>query len=192
MTPLSPHMGRRRDTKRMDDVAEASKIPESVRAELDRQVTHELHAALSYQAMQRWCEAAVYHGFAAFFAKQAGEEREHADRIMKHMVDRGAVPRIGAMKPPRADFASVMEVALQAQQMELANTAGIHAAYEAAIAAKDYPAQVMLQWFVSEQVEEEAWTDDLIEHVKRANCAGAMTQLDRHIVKMLAPDEGGD
>ena len=70
--------------------------------------------------------------------------------------------------------------------MEQVNTAGIHQAYEAALGAKDYPAQVALQWFISEQVEEEAWCDELVGRVEDANCAGGMSSLDRHLEKILS------
>ena len=69
--------------------------------------------------------------------------------------------------------------------MEQANTKGINAVYEAAVAAKDYPAQILMQWFISEQVEEEAWCAQMIDRVAAATCAGSVAELDRHIVKYL-------
>jgi ferritin len=69
--------------------------------------------------------------------------------------------------------------------MELNNTQGIHAVYEAALAAKDYPTQVMIQWFITEQVEEEAWCMEMVERVQAASCAGGLSDLDRHIERYL-------
>ena len=57
--------------------------------------------------------------------------------------------------------------------------------YEAALREKDYAAQVLLQWFINEQVEEEAWTDELIARVQRAECPGGLAELDRHIERHL-------
>ena len=76
-------------------------------------------------------------------------------------------------------------MAAPALQMEQANTKGINAVYEAAVAAKDYPAQILMQWFISEQVEEEAWCAQMIDRVAAATCAGSVAELDRHIVKYL-------
>lgn len=166
-----------------------ARISPAVLSELERQLTHEMQASQAYLGMSLWCLANTYPGFAAFFEKQSLEEREHALKLMKHLVDRGAVPHIGNVAAPKVDFAAVLETAELSQKLERQNTAGIHQAYEAALAAKDYAATVVLQWFIEEQVEEEAWTDDLVERVRRSNCAGAMANLDRHVVKLLSGED---
>ena len=72
--------------------------------------------------------------------------------------------------------------------MERTNTEGINAVYEAALAAKDYPAQVLMHWFINEQVEEEAWCLEMVERVQAASCAGGLSDLDRHIERYLEPE----
>jgi ferritin len=57
--------------------------------------------------------------------------------------------------------------------------------YEAALAAKDYAAQVLMHGFISEQVEEEAWCLEMVERVQAASCAGSLSDLDRHIERYL-------
>ncbi|MBI5382794.1 MAG: ferritin [Opitutae bacterium] len=166
-----------------------SAIPAPVLSELQRQLNHELTAAHAYQALSLWCAARTLKGFAAFFAKQAGEEREHAEKIMDHLLDRGVQPELAALPQPAQAFASLLAVAQQARTMEQANTRGINAVFEAALAAKDYPAQVLMHWFINEQVEEEAWCAELIDRVESSTCAGSLSDLDRHIVKLLAGDE---
>ena len=79
----------------------------------------------------------------------------------------------------------LLEVAQHAQTMEIANTKGINAVYEAALAAKDYPAQVLMHWFINEQVEEEDWANEMVERVQTASCAGSLSYLDRHIERQL-------
>ena len=166
-----------------------SNIPSKVLAELNRQANHELAAAYGYQAMATWCDNANLPGCAEFLNKQAGEEREHAQKIIDHLVARGTVPEFAALPAPKQDFKSLLAVALQAQEMEQANTRGINAVFEAALAAKDYPAQVLMHWFINEQVEEEAWAAELVARVQAANCAGGLSSLDRHIVKQLTSGE---
>ena len=73
--------------------------------------------------------------------------------------------------------------------MEQANTRGINAVYEASVAAKDYPAQVLMHWFIKEQVEEEAWAAELVDRVQAATCAGSLLDLDRHVEKLLGADK---
>ena len=162
-----------------------SPIPAPVASELQRQLSHELAAAYAYDGISLWCQDRNLKGFARYFHKQAGEEREHARKFMDHLIDRGLLPQLAPLPAPRMHFETVMDVARQTQQIEQDNTAGVVAAYEAALREKDYAAQVLLQWFINEQVEEEAWTDELIARVQRAECPGGLAELDRHIERHL-------
>lgn len=153
---------------------------------LEKQADHELLASQNYLAMAYWCEVNHHAGFADFFHKQAREEQVHAGKILKHLADRHGMPKIGAIPAPPAAFKSLIEVAQAAYDFERTNTAGIHAAYQAALEAKDYPAQVMLHWFIAEQVEEESWSDKLLAKTREASCAGALFNLDRHLEKILS------
>ena len=160
-------------------------IPPKVLSELKRQLNQELNAAHGYLAMSIWCSAQNLKGFARFFAKQADEERTHAGKLIEHLVNRGAPPEFEALAAPRQDFPELLGLALHAQSMEQANTQGIDAVFAAALAGNDYPAQVLMHWFINEQVEEAAWATELINRVEKANCAGSREQLDRHIEKIL-------
>jgi len=162
-----------------------SKIPEKVSEELNRQFNLELTAAHSYLALSIWCDVRNFKGFGKYFVKQAGEERAHADRILKHLTDRGATAEVTALPAPKQEFKTLLEVAHQVQAQEHANTLGINAVYEAALAAKDYPAQVLMHWFINEQVEEEDWSNEMVERVQSASCAGSVSDLDRHIERYL-------
>jgi len=168
-----------------------SKIPTKVLSELNRQLNQELSAAHSYRALSLWCDDQNLKGFARYFAKQATEEQDHAAKLTAHLIDRGVLPELASVPAPKIQFKSLLEVAQQAQAMEQNNTHGINMAYEAAQVAKDYPAQVLLHWFITEQVEEEAWCLEMVERVQAANCAGGLSDLDRHIERYLekATDE---
>jgi len=163
-------------------------IPPKVLTELNRQLNHELSAAHAYLAMSIWCHARNLKGCAGFFSKQADEEREHAGKIMKHVLDRGLAPELAALAAPKQDFGSLLKVVEQAQAMEQANTRGINAVFEAAVSARDYPVQVLMHWFIAEQVEEEAWAAEFVDRVQSATCAGSLLDLDRHVEKILGAD----
>jgi len=167
-----------------------TKIPLKVLTELNRQLNYELTAAHAYLAMSAWCAGQNLKGFASFFSKQASEEREHAEKLMEHLQDRGMIPELAAIAAPKHNFGSLLEVAKQAQTMEEANTRGINTVYEAAAAARDYPAQVLMHWFINEQVEEEAWAAEMADRVQSATCAGSLLDLDRHIEKLLGAAPG--
>jgi ferritin len=164
------------------------RIPQPVIDELNRQFNQELAAAHMYLALSHWCDVRNYKGFGKYFVKQAGEERAHAERILKHLTDRGVTADVTAVPAPKQDFRTLLEVAQQAQAQERANTHGINAVYEAALAAKDYPAQVLMHWYINEQVEEEDWSTEMVERVQSATCAGSCSDLDRHIERYLAEE----
>jgi len=166
-------------------------IKPAVLTELQRQLNHELGAAHAYTALALWCVDQNLKGFARFFYKQSGEEREHAQRFMDHLLDRGVVPELRDVAAPRTKFGGLLEVARHAQSMEQANTTGIHQAYEASLKERDLPAQVLLHWFVSEQVEEEDWCDEMVERVEAAGTGAGLSALDRHIERYLADDAHG-
>jgi ferritin len=169
-------------------------IKSAVQTELQRQLNHELGAVHAYNALAVWCVTQNLKGFARFFYKQSGEEREHAQKFMDHLLDRGVMPELAALPAPKTRFKTLLEVARHARSMEQANTAGIHHAYAAAVKAGDYPAQVLLHWFIGEQVEEESWADEMVERVEAATSSGGVGYLDRHIERNLTEPtrEGGE
>jgi ferritin len=160
-------------------------IKASVLSELQRQLNQELGAAYNYQALSLWCEDQHFKGFASFFEKQAAEERLHAGKFIDHLLARGRLPELGSIPAPKGKFENILEVAEHARTMEQTNTAGIHSVYEAAVTETDLPAQVLLHWFINEQVEEEAWADEMVTRVARASCPGGLSDLDRHIERYL-------
>jgi len=148
---------------------------------LCKQAEHERFAAASYTALSLWCASEDYSGFASFFAKQATEEFEHMATFHTYLLDRGELPVFGPQETPKGTFEGLTEAAKVAQSLEVNNTAGITACYEAALAEKDYPSQGMLLKFIEEQVEEEAWAAKMVTLTDRLDCPGALYQLDRHI-----------
>jgi ferritin len=170
---------------------QTTKIPAKVLAELSRQLNQELSAAHNYRAVSLWCEDQNLKGFARYFAKQVTEEEAHAGKIAAHLIDRDVLPELTAIGAPKHNFKSLLEVAQHVQSLEVNNTQGINAVYEAALAVKDYPAQVLMQWFINEQVEEEAWSLEIVQRVEAASCAGGLSDLDRHIERYLEADTSG-
>lgn len=166
-----------------------TKIPAKVLGELNRQLNQELAAAHAYRVLAAWCNDQNLQGFSRLFARQTVEEHGHAEKIITHLLDRGVMPELTGVAVPKQGFRSLLEVAHQAQSMEQANTQGINAVFEAAQTAKDYPAQILMHWFINEQIEEEAWCLEMIKRVEGASCAGGLSDLDRHIERYLGGGE---
>ena len=152
---------------------------------LAKQATHELTAAMAYLAMSNWCMSQDYPGFGEFFKKQFEEELEHSGKIQEHLLERGVNPITGAIPAPQCEYSDMLSVAKMALKLEQDNTSGIVDCYELAKEVKDYPAEFMLQWFISEQMEEEAWANAMVTQLSRAGCAGALLNLDRHATKIF-------
>ena len=157
----------------------------SVQAALAAQANHELYASHSYRAMAIWCDDKDYNGYAKFFYQQAAEELEHAEKFIRHLLDRGVLPKLTAIHEPTTEFTRLTELALLAQTLEQRNSANIHQCYDVALEVKDFPSFPMLLELIEEQVEEESWADTMVNLTKRAECSGAIYNLDRHIVKEL-------
>ena len=160
----------------------------SIQAALTTQANHELYAAHSYRAIAIWCDDHDFNGYAKFFYQQSAEELEHADKFIRHLLDRGVMPKLTAIQEPVGEFKRLTEVALMAQKLEQRNSENIHQCYDIALEVKDYPAHPMLLELIGEQVEEESWADTMVTLTKRAECSGAIYNLDHHIVKELAKE----
>jgi ferritin len=158
----------------------------SIQAALTDQANHELFAAHSYRAMAIWCDDKDYNGFAKFFYEQAAEELVHADKFIRHLLDRDVLPKLTGFEDPVTEFNKLIEVAKLAQTLEQRNSSNIHQCYDIALEVKDFVSQPMLLEFISEQIEEESWASTMVTLTKRAECSGATYNLDRHIVKELS------
>jgi ferritin len=133
----------------------------------NKQIQQEFAAEYGYIALSAYFEQELLNGFAAYFRKQAGEEREHAMKLLDHVLDRGGEPSLGTIEAPRQQFSSPLDAVKHAQSMERVNTASIHRLYEKSLAAKDLATQQQLLWFIQQQVEEEKWADELVGQVER-------------------------
>lgn len=141
---------------------------ERVRQLVNEQIAHEFHAAYVYLSMAAHFEAQNYEGFARWMRLQAKEETGHAMRLFDYLVERGERIELGAIAQPGVDYGTPLEAFRTALEHERKVTGQINAIYEAAVDAKDYPTQVMLQWFIQEQVEEEDVTGTAVERLEMA------------------------
>ncbi|MBW3554741.1 MAG: ferritin [Gemmatimonadetes bacterium] len=140
----------------------------NVRDLLNDQVGNEFHAAYLYLAMAGHFETHGYQGFAQWFRMQAREESGHAMRLFDYLVERGEEVELKQIDQPPKSFGSPQEAFRAALEHERKVTGQINRIYEAASAASDYPTQIMLQWFIQEQVEEEQSTGRAVEQLEMA------------------------
>ncbi len=148
-------------------------ISDALRDEINEQIKYELYSAYMYLAMSAWCADRNLSGFAHWMRLQAHEEVQHAMRFHDFLLERGARVALQAIDAPPADYGTPIAVMEKSLAHEKFVSARIHKLYELAQKEGDYPAQVMLQWFITEQVEEEASIDEIVERMKMFGSEGA-------------------
>jgi len=155
-----------------------------VETALNEQINHELASAYLYLSMAAHFEAANLPGSAAWMRRQAKEEQVHAMKIFDYVNDRDGRVRLQALAQPPGEFATTLEVWERTLSHEQEVSGLIHALYALAVEAKDYPTQALMQWFVTEQVEEEKTARTILEQVRKIGTASsAIFFLDRHLGK---------
>jgi len=151
---------------------------------LNRHVQAELSSSHLYLAMAAACEGTAYRGFARWLRVQAEEERAHALKCLDFLLARGGAAQLGAVDAPPAAFGTLTEVFEKVLAHERLVTDLVHQLHATAVAEKDPAAQVFLQWFVSEQVEEEARAQEIVEKLRLVgDRPGAALYLDKEYGK---------
>jgi len=134
---------------------------------LNAQIAREFAAAHQYVAIGAHYAAETFPQLAAFFYRQADEEREHALKMVNYLLDRGAKVDFGAIAEPRTRFGDHVEPISVALDQERRVTVQVNELFEIARETRDYPSEQFLQWFLEEQVEEEASMTDLLAVAER-------------------------
>lgn len=154
----------------------------AVEAGLNDQIAGEFYAAYLYLSMAAFFESQNLPGFAHWMRLQYREELSHAERLFNFLIDRGGRVVLQALDKPPMDFKGPLAGMEQALKHEQEVTAAIHTLYELAVKEKDYPTQLELQWFISEQVEEERTVSDVIAQLRRAGDSGpGLLLIDRQL-----------
>ncbi len=150
----------------------------------NEQIRHEQASSHLYLAM-----AADFHykgldGIAGWFRAQAREEEGHALKFFDHIKDRGGKIELEALSKPKTEWASPLEAFEDAYKHEQFITGKIDDLVNLAASEKDNASAVFLQWFVTEQVEEEAQTSKIVQTLKMiGNSGGSLVMLDHQLGK---------
>jgi ferritin len=136
------------------------------------QIKHELYSAYFYLSMSAHCDAHNMPGAASWLAMQAKEEQEHALKFFGYIQDRGAAVTLQAIDQPPTTFGSLLDIFEQVQEHEALVTSLITRLYDLALQENDYPSQIMLQWFITEQVEEEKHAAEIVDMLRMVGTQG--------------------
>jgi ferritin len=151
---------------------------------LNTQVTAEFYSASLYLSMAAWFENESLPGIAHWMKFQADEERSHGMKLFNHILERGSKAVLEAIAAPPAAFEGPEPIFKMVAEHEAKVTTLINGLFELARAEKDYASENFLQWFVSEQVEEEAQAKLLHDQMKMIGTSkGSLLMLDHQLAK---------
>lgn len=138
-------------------------INQEMTRRLNRQLTDEYYSFWLYLAMSGWAAEKNLDGMAHWLRIQASEETKHGDRIFDYLVQREAEIRPGNLPAPSSGWESPVALFEMALEQEQKITAQINSLVDFAIEQRDHATEIFLQWFVAEQVEEEAQTLSVLQ-----------------------------
>jgi ferritin len=159
-------------------------------SELNDQIGREFGAHQQYVAVAVYYDALTLPQLAAFFYRQALEERGHAMMMIQYLLDAGEQPTIPGVPAPKTEFPDIVEPVRVALEQEKRVTDQISGLAAIADEAKDYVSAQFVQWFLKEQVEEVATMSDLLAVCERSK--DRPSEIEDYLVREHPGEEGGD
>ncbi len=165
-------------------------LSSEIESALNEQVNNELYSAYLYLAMAAWFEARNLSGFSHWMRLQFEEEQEHALRLFNYVGDRGGTMKLAAIAAPPADWDSPLAVFEFTLKHEQEVSMSINRLVDLCIKHSDHASNAYLQWFVNEQVEEEASVDAIVQQLRLVGDSGhAIFMIDRELGGRQAASE---
>ena len=142
-------------------------ISKKMTAAINDQINKEMYSAYLYLSMSAYASEQNLDGLASWMKLQAQEEMGHAMKFYGYLQEQEAAVKLKAIDAPPTSFASPVKIFQDSLAHEKKVTASIHKLVDLARAEKDYASEIMLQWFVTEQVEEEATAAGILAKLKQ-------------------------
>jgi ferritin len=161
-------------------------LPKKVEEILNVQVDKEGYSSHLYLSMASWAENEGLGGISEWLYEQADEERMHMLKLVKYINERDGQARIAAVKEPPSEFGSVREMFEQVLEHEKYVTASINEIVQVCIDENDHTTHNWIQWFVTEQIEEEASVKSILDKLKLAG--NQLYMFDRDIMGMRSSE----
>ena len=157
-------------------------ISEKMQSELNEQVNKEFYSAYLYLAMGAYCTKIGLPGFAHWMRLQYEEENMHVTKMYDYILDQGGDIHLKQIEEPAQEFGTPLEIFEKTLEHEQFITRSINDLMGLAIEERDYATQTFLQWYVSEQVEEEANVHDVLNPLRMVgNDKGGLMMIDQNL-----------
>ena len=148
---------------------------------INNQIQAEMYSANLYLAMSGYCLSKNLKGFANWLRVQYQEETMHALKFVDYILERGGQLELKVLDAPPAEFGKPVEVFEKILAHEEHVTSLINQLYALAVEERDVATQIFLQWFVTEQVEEEASASEVLEQLKMVGDSAGLFYLDKEL-----------
>ncbi len=140
-------------------------LSKKIETALNNQVTIEAASSQIYLSMASWAETQGFEGVAQFMYAHSDEEREHMLKLVKFINERGGHAQVAALAAPPTTFGSFKEVFETLFAHEVGVSKSINELVHVTLQEQDYATHNFLQWYVSEQIEEEALARNILDKI---------------------------
>ena len=164
-------------------------IKDKIQGAINKQINAELYSSYLYLSMSSYFESINLKGCANWMRVQTQEELVHVMKFYDYLIERGGKVILSAIESPPTEWTSPLAVFEHAYKHEQKVTGLINDLVDLAVAEKDHASNNFLQWFVSEQVEEEASADEVVQKIKlMGDARGGLFMIDRELAqRVLTP-----
>ena len=168
-------------------------LSKSIEKALNDQIRIEAESSQIYLAMACWAEVKGLEGVAGFMYGQSNEERDHMLKLIKFVNERGGHAHISELNAPNVTFESFKEMFEKLFEHEVFVSESINNLVHISLQEKDYATHNFLQWYVSEQIEEEAMARTILDKINLiGNDKGGLYLFDRDIVNLTVSSASMD
>lgn len=160
---------------------------------LNGQIRVEAESSQVYLSMASWAEVKGLEGISLFMYRHSDEERMHMLKLIKYVNERGGHAHITDLKAPKKDFGSFQQMFKELYDHEIFVSKSINELVQVSLDEKDYATHNFLQWYVAEQIEEEALARNILDKINLiGNDKGGLYLFDRDVQQITADSAASD
>ncbi|MDV7137353.1 ferritin [Maribacter sp. TH_r10] len=168
-------------------------LSEKLDKALNKQIQIEAESSQVYLSMASWAETKGLEGIATFMYAQSDEERMHMLKLVKFVNERGGHAKVSALKAPKLEFGTFQKMFVELLEHEIFVSKSINDLVHITLEEKDYATHNFLQWYVAEQIEEEALARTILDKINLiGNDKGGLYLFDRDVQQITANSAAND
>lgn len=160
---------------------------------LNDQIRVEAESSQEYLSMASWAEVKGLQGISNFMYRHSDEERMHMLKLVKYVNERGGHAKISQLKAPKTEYGTFQKMFQELYEHEIEVSKSINELVHVTLEEKDYATHNFLQWYVAEQIEEEALARTILDKINLiGNDKGGLYLFDRDVQQITADSAAND